>query len=271
MVQDAGTAVFEERASWARERAFLGASTFLFLASVSTMIYLCARMSGGMPMPGGWTMSMAWMRMPGQSWFSAAATFLGMWAVMMVAMMLPSLLPVLSIYRRSLRLSGETQLGIPTALAGAGYFFVWTVFGALSYLVGVGLVAIEMNWLALAQSVPIAIGVVLLVSGFIQFTAWKARELRHCRNSPAGGSTPADARSAWQRGLRLGVHCSLCCSGLMMVLLVTGVMSLGVMTMVAAAVAVERLAPKPERTARVLGIVIIAAGVLVIARALGVV
>jgi hypothetical protein len=42
-----------------------------------------------MPMPGGWTMSMAWMRMPGQTWPGAAASFLGMWVVMMVAMMLP--------------------------------------------------------------------------------------------------------------------------------------------------------------------------------------
>ena len=43
-------------------------------------------------MPGGWTMAMAmaWTRMPGQTWPGAAASFLGMWVVMMVAMMLPS-------------------------------------------------------------------------------------------------------------------------------------------------------------------------------------
>ena len=50
-------------------------------------------------MPGGWTMSMAWMRMPGQTWLGAAASFLGMWVGMMVAMMLPSLVPVLWRYR----------------------------------------------------------------------------------------------------------------------------------------------------------------------------
>jgi predicted metal-binding membrane protein len=66
----------------------------------------------------------------------------------------------------------------------------------------------------------------------------------------------------------LGVHCSLCCSGLMTVLLVTGVMSLGVMAMVAAAITVERFTPRPERAARVTGVIVIAAGVLVIARAL---
>ena len=55
----------------------------------------------GMPMPGGWTMSMTWMRMPGQTWPGAAASFLGMWIVMMVAMMLPSLVPMLWRYRKA--------------------------------------------------------------------------------------------------------------------------------------------------------------------------
>jgi predicted metal-binding membrane protein len=50
---------------------------------------------GGMPMPGGWTMSMAWMRMPDKTWAGAAASFVGMWAVMMAAMMLPFLAPML--------------------------------------------------------------------------------------------------------------------------------------------------------------------------------
>ena len=48
---------------------------------------------GVMVMPGGWTMSMAWMRMPGQTWAGAAASLLAMGIVMMVAMMLPSLIP----------------------------------------------------------------------------------------------------------------------------------------------------------------------------------
>ena len=60
-----------------------------------------------MPMPGGWTMSMAWMRMPGQTWPGAASSFLGMWVVMMVAMMLPSLVPMLLRYRRAVGRQGN--------------------------------------------------------------------------------------------------------------------------------------------------------------------
>jgi len=65
---------------------------------------------GEMPMPGGWTMSMAWMRMPGQTWPGDAAAFLGISVVMMVAMMLPSLVPMLWRYRQAVGRPGETTL-----------------------------------------------------------------------------------------------------------------------------------------------------------------
>ena len=86
-----------ERASL---QAFWGASALLFAASTAGTIAWCASMSGGMPMPGGWTMSMAWMRMSGQTWPGFAASFLGMWVLMMVAMKLPSLVPMLWQYRQ---------------------------------------------------------------------------------------------------------------------------------------------------------------------------
>jgi predicted metal-binding membrane protein len=81
----------------ASQRAFFGVSALLFAASAAVTIVWCTSMSemGEMPMPGGWTMSMAWMRMSGQTWPVAAASFFGMWSVMMVAMMLPSLVPML--------------------------------------------------------------------------------------------------------------------------------------------------------------------------------
>ena len=85
-------------------RGLLGASAVVFAASAITTVLWCGSMSAmpGMEMPGGWSMSMAWMRMPGQSWLGAAATFIGMWSVMMVAMMLPVLVPMLSRYREAL-------------------------------------------------------------------------------------------------------------------------------------------------------------------------
>src|SRR6266513_1719947 len=109
------------------EHAFLGVSALLFAASAAVTIVWCGSMSamGEMRMPGGWSMSMAWMRMPGQTWPGAAASFLGMWAVMMVAMMLPSLVPMLWRYRQAVGRTGERRLGRLTALVGVGYFLVW--------------------------------------------------------------------------------------------------------------------------------------------------
>lgn len=258
-----------ERAS---QHAFLGASALLFTASAATTIVWCGSMSamGGMPMPGGWTMSMAWMRMPGQTWPGAAASFLGMWVVMMVAMMLPSLVPMLWRYRQAVGSTGAARLGRLTALVGAGYFFVWTVLGMAAYPLGVALAAVEMQEPALSRAVPIAVGLVVLIAGSLQFTAWRARHLLRCRESPGRGRTlPGDAGTAWRHGLRLGLHCCHDCAGLTAILLVVGVMDLRVMAVVAAAITVERLAPAGARVARAIGAVLVGAGVFLIARAAG--
>jgi predicted metal-binding membrane protein len=72
-----------------------------------------------------------------------------------------------------------------------------------------------------------------------------------------------------KHGLRLGLHCSYCCAGLMAILLVTGVMDLRMMAVVAAAITVERLAPAGERIAQAIGVVVVGAGLFLIARATG--
>jgi predicted metal-binding membrane protein len=254
------------------ERAFFGVSALFFAAGAAATIAWCAPMSamGGMPMPGGWTMSMTWMRMPGQSWPVAAVSFLGMWVVMMVAMMLPSLVPMLWRYRQAVGRTGEARVGLLTALVGVGYFFVWTVFGMAAFPLGAALAALEMQLPALARAVPIAVGVVVLIAGALQFTAWKAHHLACCRRAPGrGAALPASAGTAWRHGLRLGLHCNCCCAGLTATLLVIGVMDLGAMAVVAAAITVERLAPAGERVARATGTVAVGAGLFVIARAAG--
>src|SRR5262249_36847084 len=130
-----------------RHAFFFGLSALLFAASAALTILRCASMSAmdEIPMPGGWTMSMAWMRMPGQTWPLSAASFLAMWVVMMVAMMLPSLVPMLWRYREAVAGTGKTRLGRLTALVGVGYFCVWTVLGMASFPLGVVLAAIEMT------------------------------------------------------------------------------------------------------------------------------
>lgn len=246
--------------------AFYIASALLFIASAGVTISSCMSMSGGMAMPGGWIMSMAWMRM-GQTWLSAAGSFLEMWVVMMAAMMLPTLIPALLRYRVSLRGSKPAPLHAATALAGAGYFLVWALLGAVVYPAGVVVTNAEMSSPTLARSVPLITGAVLLLAGGLQFTAWKARQLCRCRDGASclHGQSP-DARSAWRHGLRLGADCVSCCIGLMMALLATGVMNLGAMAIITAVITAERLAPSPNLVARIAGAVLITAGVFMIAQ-----
>lgn len=267
-----------ERAS---RHAFFGVSALLFAASAAATTVWSISMSAmrPMPMPGGWTMSMAWSPTPGQTWASAAASFLGMWIVMMMAMMLPSLVPMLWRYRQAVDRTGETRPGPLTAIVAAGYFSVWTVSGIAAFLIGAVLAAIEMQQPAMARAVPIAVGVVALIAGGLQFTAWKAHHLACCRQAGSarvdltascGETLPAKARCAWRHGLRLGRHCSYSSGGLTAILLVLGVMDLGVMAVVTTAITSERLAPAGERVARVIGAVILGTGVFLIARATGI-
>lgn len=257
--------------SFASERTFLGVSALIFAMSAAVTVVWCSSMSamGGMPMPGGWTLSMVWMPMPGQSPLAAAATFLGMWIVMMTAMMLPSLVPMLWRYREAVAgARAARRLGGLTALVAAGYFCVWVVLGVAALPLGALLTALEMRSPALSRAVPLATGMVVLVAGALQLSAWKARQLACCRQAPSRGHTlPADAGTAWRHGLRLGVHCGYCCAGLTAILLVTSVMDVRGMAVVTAAISLERLAPGGERIARAVGAVIVAAGLLLVGHA----
>ena len=219
-------------------------------------------------MPGGWTMSMIWIPVQGQTWLGAAAAFVAMWAVMTMAMMLPSLVPTLWCYRQTLGKSGETRPSWLTALVGIGYFFVWTVFGMVLFPIGATLAEVEMRRPVLARLVPIAVGMVVVVAGAFQFSAWKALHLAGCRElSRRNRALPANASNAWHHGLRLGLHCTSGCAGLTAILLVFGVMDLRVMALVTAAITAERLVAEGERMARAIGIILVGVGLLLIAKA----
>jgi predicted metal-binding membrane protein len=264
-------------------QTFFAVSVLLFAVSTTITIIWGASMStmGGMPMPGGWTMSMTWM--PGQGWSGAALSFLGMWVVMMMSMMMPSLVPMLLRYRRAIGTRGHRRVGWLTVIVGAGYFFVWTVFGVVVFSLGVALATAEMQLPGLSRAVPVAIGAVVLIAGLLQFTRWKVQQLACCRQAaiynsattasatPASATTasatPASLGRAWLQGLRFGLHCTQCCFGLMIILLVIGVMDLRVMAVVAAAITAERLAPSGARVAWGAGALAAAAGLFLIARA----
>jgi len=234
-----------------------GAGWLLFAAAAAASIAgsLSMQAMGEVPMPGGWMLSTAWMPMCGQSWAGAAASFTGMWVVMMLAMMLPALWPQLRYHRPA-----------SAVITGAGYFFVWAVLGALVFALGAALTQLLLQMNTVARTVPVLSGLVVLLAGGFQFTAWKARHLACCRQPPLW--LHAHARSAWRHGLRLGIHCICACAGLTALLLVLGVMDLRAMAIVTAAITAERLAADGLRVARATGVLSVAAGTLMTARAL---
>jgi predicted metal-binding membrane protein len=250
----------KRRTSTASERAFLGTSALLFLVCAAGTVYYSLTV-----MPNG-------MAMPGQSPLGSAAAFMGIWMLMMVAMMQPSLVPALAGFRRMVNNQDEAGLGGLTMLAGAGYFCVWAGFGVVAYLLGLMWTSAGMIWMDLARLAPFLIGFVMLLAGGLQLTPWKAHQLDCCRDTQTlAVSTSPEAGRAWQYGLRLGLHCCLCCSGFMATLLVTGMMNLAGMAVIAAAITLERLVPRPRLVARTAGIIIILAGAFVIARGLALV
>lgn len=250
---------------------FAGVCVLGFAASAAATIAGNAAMAamGEMPMPGGWTLSTTWTRMCGQTWAGIAASFIGMWIVMMPAMMLPSVAPRLWRYREAVGRSGATCPGWLTLLVSVGYFVVWALLGVVIFALGVALAALVVRLPPLARAVPMAAGVAVVIAGALQFTAWKARRLVCCREAPGHcGDLPGNAGDAVRYGLRLGLHCVGCCANLTAILLVVGVMDLRAMAVVTMAISGERLVPGGERVARAIGAALVGGGLMLIVQAI---
>jgi predicted metal-binding membrane protein len=256
--------------SRASERATCIAALVIFALAAALTLYFTRSMSGGMPMPGNWTMDMMWMVMPGQTWITAALAFSGMWLAMMVAMMLPSALPMLLLYRRAASFRGASRLAALTLAVGAGYFLVWTLFGVLAYGAGETVTRAAMIWPALSKVVPVATAAALVLAGIYQLTPWKSACLKHCRDPLLLVAHHLDG--GLPGALRLGIHhgtfCAACCWGLMLIQLVLGVMNLAVMAVVALVIASEKVLAKGALVARITGYASVLGGVALAATSL---
>ena len=243
---------------------FISASSVTFIVSVAATVYFCRSMCCEIEMPGGWTMSMMWMRMHGQTWVGSATAFLLMWLAMMVAMMLPSALPMFLSTRRSLAETGATNSRASMSLMASGYFATWLAAGAGVYALGIAFAATVTRWESFSRAIPVLSGVALIAAGAFQFTRWKMTGLLRCR-SPLGCDTSCPVReTSFLLGCKQGAACCVCCTAPMMIMIVLGMMNPLVIIVVAIVIAAEKLLPRAEIVARLVGLATIITGIAII-------
>jgi predicted metal-binding membrane protein len=190
--------------------------------------------------------------------------FLGMWVAMMVAMMFPTIAPIVLAHRMVVKRRGEGEF--PTITFVAGYLIVWSLIGVVPLLGFLGFRDLaadagDSRWL------PTVAGVILIVAGGYQFTRWKAICLRHCRSPMSflmthdfgGGSV-----SAFKAGLSHGAYCLGCCWALMAVLVVVGLMNLVWMAGIAIVFLLEKNWTHGVMLTKVIGSALVALGIAVI-------
>ena len=236
-----------------------GAAVLAGVGSLTLLawIYLL-RMAGGMDAAGG-------MAVPQMQAWRGVDLFLlfVMWAVMMVAMMLPSATPMILLFGKlaeQRRSRGESH--VSTAVFVLGYLLAWTGFSGVATL---GQWALHRSALLSPMMVSTSTtlgGGLLILAGLYQWTPLKRACLQSCR-SPLGWLT-----SQWREGpggaLTLGLlhggYCVGCCWALMALLFVAGVMNLLWVAVLAALVLLEKTIPRGMMGASILGMLLVGWG-----------
>jgi len=203
--------------------------------------------------------------LPGGRDALTASLVVGGWVLMLAAMMLPTTLPLLDIFRRlTTRRADRRWL---TALVIIGYLAVWGVFGLAAHLAdwGVAFAVRESDWLV--ANVWVIGAAILAIAGGYQFTELKYRCLDKCR-APLG-FVIAHWRGAGQKwlafllGVRHGAFCVGCCWCLMLLMFVIGSANIGWMLALGAVMAAEKNLPAGRRLAAPIGAVLLLAAVWV--------
>jgi len=235
--------------AFAAARARLGLIVLLFALAAVAWWSTADRMAGMDEGPGTDLGALGW--------------FLGVWVVMMAAMMFPSVAPTVALYARMTRRSAPTA----PLLFAAGYLLTWTLAGLFAYgLLNLGraLLGDELAWSSSGRWVA---GGTLVVAAAYELTPLKDVCLAKCR-SPLGfllGSWREGLRGALEMGARHGAWCVGCCWALMASLFALGVMSLAWMAFVAALIALEKTLPWGRSITYATALLLLVLGVVLIA------
>jgi predicted metal-binding membrane protein len=194
-----------------------------------------------------------------------AGLFLVIWVLMMVAMMFPSITPMVLTHARIVRSRGEGTL--PTVAFVAGFLVVWSAAG----LIPVGVIQLISSSVAVPINawLPRLGGAVVVLAGVYQFTPLKEACLRTCR-SPLGFILTHDfgggRRAAARAGISHGLYCLGCCWAIMAVLAVVGLMNLAWMAAFAVLFFLEKNWRHGVMLSRISGVACVLLGLAVIAQ-----
>jgi len=239
---------------------FLGA--FVLLTSIAWLtLWLWAQSPYGRYLDhGDWTTigiaSSICLAIPSGNVVLPAILYIGGWLVMLVAMMLPTTLPLLDIYRRLT--SRRSDRNLLVGLVIAGYLAAWLGFAVIAHIVDLALrqIVTQSPWLIFNGWVIGAC--VIALAGAFQFSKLKYRCLDKCRMPLSfvmqhwrGHATRIEAM---RLGLQHGLFCVGCCWALMLLMFVVGTGNVGWMLLLGAAMAIEKNLPWGRRLAPVLGI-----------------
>jgi predicted metal-binding membrane protein len=230
-----------------RDRAgMLTAGALLAVAAAAWLVVVSSSMGDG---------DMADMPM-------GAGAFVGAWAVMMTAMMLPSALPMIALYGAIQRKAAPGTKGLPVALFTLVYLALWGITGVPVYVGSVALGGLA------GRPLAYGVAVTLIVAGLYQLSPLKQVCLRACR-SPIGfllGHWRPGRAGGIALGWRHATYCLGCCWALMVVLVAAGAMGLPWVLLIAALVTAEKLLPGGAWIARAAGGALLLLGLAVAAR-----
>jgi predicted metal-binding membrane protein len=190
---------------------------------------------------------------------------LAMWAVMMVAMMVPTAAPMTLLYAAVARKAAARHNALaPTFIFVAGYMAMWTIFSLVATVAQHALEQAALLSPMMSSRSAVFGAAVLIAAGVYQFTPFKDACLRSCR-APAhflSRHWRAGNLGAFGMGLRLGAYCVGCCWILMGLLFVGGVMNLLWIAAIAIFVLLEKTIPFGDVSGRFAGAAMIVVGAL---------
>jgi predicted metal-binding membrane protein len=199
--------------------------------------------------------------LPGGEYALSAILVVAGWVMMLAAMMLPTTLPLLDIFRRlTVQRADRRRL---MALVISGYLTVWGAFGLVAHLADwvVTFAVRQSDWLITNGWVIGA--AILAIAGLYQFSSLKYRCLDKCR-APFGFVIAhwRGAREKWHAlllGARHGMFCVGCCWALMLLMFVVGTANIGWMLALGAVMAAEKNLPSGRRLAAPIGAALLVA------------